>query len=157
MMNRRAAALLAYLVVAAAPLLAQPTRVRLPAGVRVRVSAPPRPGWVVGTVALADSERIVLRSASDMPPDTVPLAAVQALEVSTGRPRLGRTFGGILLGAVIGGAVGAAFDVAVDLGAEVDAPPGAVGGILGAVGGALIGGAVGAATAPERWRRVPVR
>src|SRR5687768_10983404 len=112
-MTRHALLLLASLALTARSLAAQPIRVS--AGVRARVAAPPRPGWIVGTVVLADSARIVLQPAPGAAPDTVPLAAVRALDVSDGRPRLGRTIRGVLFGIFIGGAVGAAVDAGSDV------------------------------------------
>jgi len=60
-MTRSALQILAILAFAAAPLAAQPPRVRVSAGARVRVTAPPRAGWIAGTIVAADSERVVLR------------------------------------------------------------------------------------------------
>ena len=81
-MTRPALALLVSLALTAPALAAQSPRVPVPVGARVRVAAPPRAGWVVGTVAGADSERIVLRSAPRASLDSVPHAGLQALEVS---------------------------------------------------------------------------
>ena len=89
-MPRAALALLVSLAVSPPAFAAQPPRVSLPVGVRVRVAAPPRIGWITGTVGHSDSARIILRATGGAPPDTIPLAGVQAHDVSRGRERMRR-------------------------------------------------------------------
>ena len=146
------------LLVALAPiaaLVAQPTQAPVPVGARVRVGAPPRAGWTTGTVAAADSARIVLFSAPAAA-DTFLLSSIRMLEVSRGRARAARAragagiglAGGALVG-VVAGAIGGRYYVSRERNLIA-----AGGGVLGALGGSIVGGFVGAATAPERWLRV---
>ena len=142
----------------AAPAAAQPLRVRLTAGTRVRVSAPPRAGWIAGTVVLADSDRVVLRDGARGVPDTVLLATVQALELSHGHPRAARTIGGALFGGLIGAGLGALIATVASGPRTEDTDLVTLGGAAaGLAAGLVVGAAVGAATAPERWKPVVVR
>lgn len=137
-------------------LVAQPPRVPLPVGARVRVAAAPRSDWVVGRLSHADSVRIVLRAAPGAIPDTFPLTAIQALEVSRGRPRALRVGIGMVVGGVaVGTAAGLIAKVLVRGEPDGELVVGAAV-VAGVAGGVIAGGAVGGLTAPERWRRVPV-
>ena len=149
-----ALALLVSLALTAPALAAQPPRIPVPVGVRVRVSAPPRIGWTTGTVAGSDSARIILRAAGGARPDTIPLGGVQALDVSRGRSRLRPGLVGALLGGIVGGTLGhlavESYPAGYQSSGDLLAP------VAGFIGGALIGGTIGALTARERWERVPV-
>ena len=147
----------APLALSATPLAAQPSRVRLTAGARVRGATPPRVGWVVGTLVLADSERVVLRGRPPAAADTFPVAALQALEVSRGRPWVARSVVGALIVGVVWGAAGAALGKYGGQGEDTEDLLTAAGAVAGFAGGALVGGTIGALTAHERWDSAVLR
>jgi len=156
-MTRPVLALLVSLALSSAPLAAQPSRVRLAVGARVRVATPPRVGWVAGTVVLADSERVVLRGPAPAAPDTFDVAALQALEVSRGRRRLVHGVVGVFIGGAVGSVAGALVGKYTDPGYGDEPLYIAAGAVIGLAGGALLGGTLGALTAPERWDQVRVQ
>ena len=157
-MTPSAIALLAACSLVPQALVAQPPQIPVPTGARVRVgSLPPRSDWVVGRFAHADSVRIVLWTAPRAIPDTFPLAAVQALEVSQGRPRALRVGIGMVLGGLALGSAAALVTNARVRGQDEGAYVVGAVAVAGVAAGVIAGGAVGGLTAPERWRRVPIR
>ena len=157
--SHRTLVLAASLTLVATPLTAGRAQhaAPLPVGARVRVAAPPRSGWVVGQLSLADSDHIVLRAAPRAIPDTIPLTAVQSLEVSRGRPRVLRTATGMLIGGLTLGAVTALVTNQAVRGQEEGGYVVGFSAAGGVVVGLIVGGIVGYTTAPERWKRVPIQ
>ena len=157
-MRRAAGLTLVALSLHLSPLtLGAQSRSQLTAGARVRVAASPRIGWITGTVASADSARLILRAARGAAQDTVPFTSVEALEVSRGRPWQVRTVVGALGGCVLGGVIGALIGAGYADGGGDTGAGAALGASVGCAAWALLGGAAGALTARERWRAVPIR
>jgi hypothetical protein len=118
----------------------------LPAGQRVRVSAPGvSENALVGSVVASDERQLTIRVAQRTEPVTVPRSGITKLEVSDGRHSRG-------IGATIGAVSGALVGLAVGSRANWFTQQAEAG---GAAIGALLGAGIGAAIPPaERWRSV---
>lgn len=151
--------------VLAAPLAAAAQSLQpVPAGTRVRVTAP-TVHREVATVAAFTTDTIFV-APERAPGDTVaiPLDHLQRLEVSAGRKR--DTWHGAGIGALAGAVAGAVVGVATyrscegsgrlgcfDLGPIGSASAMAV---LGAAAGGVVGGIIGSTRVSEHWRRIPI-
>jgi hypothetical protein len=138
-------------------------RVVAPAiGARVRIKAPPPNEWREGNLSLVDSTQIILRhpradGSGDL--ETIPRSAVQAFEISDGRPGSGERFVfGFLIGGLGGLLVGGYLGYAATDNCTCEDPGFGVfpGGLLGLLLGSISTGVVLAGRTPERWRAVPV-
>jgi hypothetical protein len=123
---------------------------------RVRVVAPPflsTPTIATATVRRADSLVLQVPARGTM---VVPIAAIQALEISHGRHR--KTSTGALVGAVVGSVAATLFLVGFcrdpDTACQADEVARAV--VIIAVPPTVVGTLIGAAIWTERWDRLPI-
>lgn len=160
-MTHRPAVAAAALLLAAAPLAAQPTLAALPdSGTRVRIDLV-GPGRVVGTLVAREPDRwVVARERGDTV--TVVLRDAQDLDVSRGRRSAGQAFWrGAGIGALVGGSLTAGGFAILAATGDIDCndcfiPPALVVGVLGTgltIGTTLVGGIIGS-FARDRWERV---
>lgn len=133
---------------------------RLEAGDRIRLVAPPRfPEPSTGRLVAFDSEQLYVDSLA-VGADTVsiPRAAISRLDVSAGREH--KTWTGIGIGAAAGAVAGlalaAGFCSDPDSG-NCESAAYLTGFIVGALPGALLGGVVGSNFKGERWEEVPLQ
>ena len=147
---RPALMLVAIAVVVPAPLLAQQAT-PLPPGAQIRVTASQTlPRREVGSFTAARNDTLWMQARRG-DQVAIPLATVERLEMSAGRPRLKWALiggaVGLLAGGVLGGRAGAEDDI-TGTGA-------AAGFTVGALQGVVLGATVGGLAAPRRWRVVP--
>lgn len=128
-------------------------RIGLATGTRVRVVAPSIfPERTTATVLSAQNDTIIVARSGGAVSLSVPVSAIQQLEISEGRSRftwagLGAV-AGLLGGGILGGSAGGRNDTS-----GVGAAAGFfAGSILGLIGGAV----AGALAAPERWSNYPL-
>lgn len=127
-----------------------PRPVTLPAGLRVRVTAPDvLPARQTGLIVRHGADSLVLVRDEGTVRIAIPAASITRLEVSAGRPRRRPALIGAGIGFIGGAVVGATWGKRED--------PNGFGGLLGLIAGAVVGppvGAlIGAAVAPEQWDR----
>lgn len=148
--------LCALAMLCTAPLRAQRTESPAVApGERVRVSLMVEGPRLAGQVYSLGSQSLLLQVGDEPAPRVLPVASIQSLEVSRGRPRASWTF----LGAVLGATAGVIYTRAS--GEESD--PADIGGLYSTaegvgnvVTGMLAGAVLGWLIAPERWSIVPL-
>jgi hypothetical protein len=152
----RALACLSVLaVLCTAPLRAQGTESPdVAPGERVRVSLLEEGPRLAGRLHSLGADSLLLQVGGEPAPRLLPLAAVQRLEVSRGRPRALWT----LLGALGGATAGVLYTRATGESdpADIGGVQGTADGIANTLTGMLAGAALGWLIAPERWSTVPL-
>jgi len=117
-------------------------------GSRIRVTAPQLPAPLFGRVLIRDrnTDVLVVTTPGADARVTLPLTAVQRIDVSSGRRRVAGAAVGAAVGILIGGAFGAAQ-------AGDDGIARTAGFLAGGFAGIVFGGPIGFVYAPERWHR----
>jgi hypothetical protein len=134
-----------------------PSTIELPSGIRARVRTVAADGWLVGTLAGADGERVGLvpdGSPSWVEPVRVATNAVTGLELSAGRRR--RWLRGLVVGGALGLALGSVWSVdpvACRVDDDLACSRAEAVGVWGS-GGALVGAIIGATQRHDIW--IPV-
>lgn len=120
-------------------------------GARVRVAAPVLPAPLYGNayVSRQPPGTVMVMTTADDARLSLPLAGVNRIDVSRGRPRLAMGAAGAGIGLILGSVLG------VRAGPNDPEGFGALTGLMAGAGtGILVGAVAGAAYAPERWRTV---
>jgi hypothetical protein len=133
---------------------AQSNEAQLRVNSRARITAPgiiPRP--LVGQVLARDSVALILRPGRTAGDVSIPISAIERLEISRGHHRGRWAAAGLGMGLAAGFMAGAVVAFAGE-GSAGDASFAPVG---GAFLGMLVGPVIGAVAAPERWHPVAVR
>ncbi|MBW3552818.1 MAG: hypothetical protein KY466_04875 [Gemmatimonadetes bacterium] len=123
----------------------------MPSGTRVRVTASslvPRP--IAGPLLARTDDALTLGLPDQAVRLTIPMAAIEGLQESGGRPRLRYALNGAGVGALAAGSLLALAGYAADPGGW-GGPLAIVGFVTGAAVGAPLGAGVGALVAPEQW------
>ena len=119
-------------------------------GTLVRIRAPETAAKrVAGKIVYLDADSLVLERSRETL--VVPTRAIESLEVSDGRDRMGGLGRGLIWGLVPGGVLG--YSAAASYGAKGGWKIGVAG--IGAGAGSVVGGLIGAALGVQRWKVDP--
>lgn len=148
-----ARAILLLPLIASAASAQYSNRIGIATGTRVRVLAPSIfPERATATVLAAQNDTIVVARSDGAVSLSLPVSAIQKLEISEGRSRFKWAGLGALAGLFVGGYLGGTIGGKDDTSGVGAAAGFFAGSILGVPGGAVLG----ALAAPERWVNYPL-